>query len=160
MQTKIETYALTVAVIACEIMVLAGIVDLDSVAVDGAKPTYARLTYSFFHASFLHTAANLWVLWSFVRTYKTQRWEMAVAWLIAVTIPPIVMPKPTVGLSAFLFALFGITAYKVVRKSIYLAFLAVVAAVGFALPNTAATVHAYCLAAGLVVAVLNTPYER
>lgn len=117
-----------------------------------------RLGYSFFHASFIHAAVNAWCFISILFLYKVTWWRMATAYIIAVTVPDVVLSSvPTVGLSAVCFALFGSIAFQVKRKLYYNGCMALYIALGFLFPLVNGWLHLYSYVAGLFVGFLTMP---
>jgi membrane associated rhomboid family serine protease len=127
----------------------------------------ARLLYPFFHANLLHLAINLYVLLSFVFLGRISLCRLCAAYLVAVSVPigllaslfPIA-DKPIVGLSGVLFYLSGVVSFEVPDKSLYQLTIWINILVGLVLPATSVTVHLYCFVVGIIVAVLNRPFER
>lgn len=117
-----------------------------------------RLGYSFFHASLLHAAINAWCFISILFIYDVTWWRIAVAYLIAVSAPDVVLSStPTVGLSAVCFALLGSIAFQVKRKLYYNGCMALYIVLGFLFPLVNGWLHLYSYVAGLLVGSLNMP---
>ena len=68
-------------------------------------PILHRLAYSFCHANLFHLAINLFVLWG-IRGKLCVVAPLAIAFLASLL--PMCVTEPTMGLSGFLFAWFGI----------------------------------------------------
>lgn len=129
-----------------------GIDDWHSVGVYSGCGITQRLAYSFFHASLMHAAFNLWCLLSFVFVTRISWPWFAVAFVIAVAAPDWCMAQvPTVGISAVGFALAGLIAHKVLQPTKYIAMCAATIIVSAALPGISAGIHLYSYAAGLLV---------
>lgn len=115
----------------------------------------ARLSYPMFHVNLLHAFCNAWCLVSLVFLYDLHFRKVLTSYLIAVTIPSLVLtPTPVVGMSGMCFALMGLTVFIVRRKVMLMGWISFFLAVGFFLPNIAAMVHVYCFAVGLAVGAL------
>ncbi len=69
---------------------------------------WSRLTYSFRHANILHAGINVFVFYQIVRNFRISAARLAVAYLIAVLVPPMFITAPAVGLSVIIYALFGL----------------------------------------------------
>ena len=114
-----------------------------------------RLTYPIFHAGFLHAFCNAWCLISLVFLYDLPWHKTALAFAIAISIPPCFLTTtPVVGMSGACFALMGLTVYVVRRKAMLMSWIALFLLLGFLFPNVAAWVHVYCYAVGLAVGAL------
>lgn len=111
------------------------------------SPLVCHLVYSFFHANIFHLAINLMVLWSI-----KNRISVLPAFVIAVlaSFLPTWVNEPTMGLSGFLFAVFGIMwggvgrlkdAAKTVMPFILLTMF---------FPNINALLHLYCFWLGYI----------
>ena len=136
---------------------------------------FARLFYSFFHASFIHALLNCWSMLAIVFYFDVSVANIALAYAIAVSFPvdtvsdyTVIADEPTVGLSALCFALVGMVALKVKGKWLYnlciIAYILLGVAVSFvgslfgvnmAMPNF--IIHLYCYLIGLFIAFLNMP---
>ena len=97
---------------------------LSSVALSQDCTILARLSYPFFHASFLHAILNCWVLLCIVFYYNIGIGSILLSYLVAITVPCSVYDyaiatTPTVGLSAVVFCLLGMTPWTVRRKLYY-----------------------------------------
>lgn len=120
-----------------------------------------RLLYSFFHANIFHTIINLWCWLSIVFYYEPSWIRMVYAYAIAVLAPSFTLATtPTIGLSAFLFALLGFTFYDVQRKLYYTYWMAFYIIVGLLIPNINGLIHLYSYLAGLMVGLFTTPLCR
>lgn len=157
MQTKTATYILILVFILCETMRLCGAVPVQDIALYAGTPIWHRFSYLFFHANIFHCTLNAWVLIQLVRTYRTPLWELATAFLIAFSLPAFCLNGQIVGASGAIFALAGITTYRVLRKRFYLACMLSAVLFGFLIPGVAGLVHLYCFTVGLLVALLNWP---
>lgn len=117
-----------------------------------------RLSYSFVHASLLHAMLNAWCLISIVFIYKVSFSYLIMAYIIAVIAPDIVLlPNPTVGLSAVCFALLGLIAFRVENKLRYNAYMVLYIAAGFVFPLINGWLHLYSYIAGMFISLLNMP---
>ena len=117
-----------------------------------------RLSYSFFHVSFLHAAVNAWCFVSILFLYNVNYWRILTAYLIAVAAPDFVLSvTPTVGLSAVCFALLGSISFEVKRKVYYNGCMALYIAAGFLFPLVNGWLHLYSYVAGLIVGFLTMP---
>lgn len=111
-----------------------------------------RLSYPLFHVNLLHAFCNAWCLISLVFLYDLPWWKVALAFLIAVTLPHFALSAtPVVGMSGACFALMGLTIPVVRRKVMLIGWIALFLAIGFLFPNVAAWVHVYCFLVGLAV---------
>lgn len=119
-----------------------------------------RLVYHFFHVGFFHALTNSIALLSISFSRKLYCWQLIAAYAIAITIPQLCLyDKPTVGLSAIIYALFGIISLSSRRKVIYNIFVVVCISIGFLFPYSNALIHLYCYIGGFVVSVLTTPIK-
>lgn len=117
-----------------------------------------RLGYSFFHASFLHAALNVWCFLSVLFLYNVSWRRLAVAYIIAATVPDFCLSAvPTVGLSAVCFALLGSIAFQVRRRLYYNGCMALYISLGFLFPLINGWIHLYSYVAGLLVGLLTMP---
>lgn len=117
-----------------------------------------RLGYSFFHASLLHATINAWCFLSILFLYNVTWWHMSVAYAIAAAAPDFILSTtPTVGLSAVCFAMLGMIAFQVKRKTYYHGCMALYIAIGFIFPLVNGWLHFYSYVAGLLVGFLNMP---
>ena len=135
--------------------------DLRSVGVSTSSGVTQRLIYHFFHANVFHALANAWCLISIARFYDITVRDIIIAYIIAVAVPPVVLSEqPTVGLSAFCFALMGIYAPRVARKAYYHKWMAVFIAAGFILPAVNALIHLYAYLAGVAAGYIRFHVRR
>ena len=155
---KIEkTAGLLIAVYAL-VSALIYVPDWNLVGVTANCGILQRLGYSFFHASIFHALINAWCFISILFIYDITWWRIAVAYLIAVAAPDVVLSStPTVGLSAVCFALLGSIAFMVKRKLYYNGCMALYIALGFMFPLVNGWLHIYSYVAGLLVGFLNMP---
>lgn len=132
--------------------------DWESVGVSCECGILQRLSYSFFHASFIHAVVNIWCFLSILFLYEVTWWRLATAFMIAIAVPGFVLSSvPTVGLSAVCFALLGSIAFQVKRKLYYNGCMALYIALGFFFPLVNGWLHLYSYVAGLFVGFLNMP---
>ena len=108
---------------------------------------FQRLSFHFFHASFLHAALNAWVLLSVVFLFDISIYPIITAFIIA----------PTIGLSGVCYALMGRIAFMVAKKWEYQGWMAFYIGVGFLFPNMNGWIHLYCYLVGMLVGFLNKP---
>lgn len=143
-------------------------IDSEAVGIMQGATFCNRLTYSFFHASFLHAFMNVWCLLSIVFIYPISIWALLIAFGIAASFPvdtlcslsPIFsFTIPTIGLSGVCFALMGRISFMVRRKWYYQGWLAFYLALGFLFPNTNGWLHLYCYLMGMLVGFLNKPLK-
>lgn len=125
-----------------------------------------RLTYSFFHVSFLHAFMNIWCMLSVAFTFPISIWSLLMAFAVAASFPVDMLcdispmfafAVPTVGLSGVCFALMGRISFMVRRKWYYQAWLAFYLLLGFIFPNTNGWLHLYCYLMGMAIGFLNKP---
>lgn len=123
-----------------------------------------RLSYTLFHVNILHAFCNAWCLVSLVFLYDLPWWKTALAFLVAVSIPPLaplLTATPVVGMSGACFALMGLTVPVVRRKAMLLGWINLFLVLGFLFPNVAAWVHVYCFTVGLLAGLLiHAPWPR
>lgn len=112
----------------------------------------SRFSYPLFHVNLLHAFCNAWCLISLVFLYDLPWWKIALAYIIAVSIPVWFLPAaPVVGMSGVCFALMGLCLPIVQRKLYFSAWVALFLALGIILPGVAWTVHLYCYVIGVLV---------
>ena len=117
-----------------------------------------RLTYSFFHASFVHALINVWCFLSVVFLYKPKFNMLLLAFAITMAAPDFVLSDtPTVGLSAVCYAMLGCMSFSVSRIGYYQFCMAAYIGIGFLLPGINAWIHLYAYIAGMIVSLLNMP---
>lgn len=116
-----------------------------------------RLAYPFLHANILHAALNCWCLLSLVFLYDLGLWYLVLGYLAAVSVPALLVPGLTLGLSGVCFFLIGRCAFLVTRRLYYNFWAVAFMVLGFAFPNCAAWLHVYCYALGFLVGWLNSP---
>ena len=139
-------------------------IDVDKVGICVDSSVYARLFYSFFHASIFHALANSWCLLSLVFMYDVPMWKLVLAYIISVTFPvnsisciDTALYVPTVGLSAICFAVMGLLAFSVKRKLYFMIWVSVFVCIGLVLPKVNGIIHLYCYIVGAVFGFLNMP---
>lgn len=156
---------------------------VDKIAIAPHCPLYARLCYSFFHASLVHCLVNCWCLLSVVFIYRISLWSLLVAYVTAVLYPVDTLAAvansslttfhsslltPTIGLSGVCFCLLGQISFRVKRKLYYhfciLSFIAfgyiipwASSACGYAVATPNNLLHIYSYVVGLLVGFLNSP---
>jgi len=134
--------------------------DWESVGVSYGCGILQRFSYSFFHASFIHAVINIWCFLSILFLYEVTRWQIVIAYIIAVIAPGFALTSvPTVGLSAVCYAMFGLIAFQVKRKLYYNVCMALYIALGFFFPLVNGWLHLYSYVAGLFVGFLNMPIQ-
>lgn len=159
---------------AASLMLAAGVILLYFLGLDAEKyglcvgaTLFQRLSFHFFHASFLHAALNAWVLLSVAFLFDISIYPIITAFVIASAFPinflHDLMPcaetllLPTIGLSGVCYALMGRIAFMVAKKWEYQGWMAFYIGVGFLFPNMNGWIHLYCYLVGLVVGFLNKP---
>ena len=132
-------------------------VPLEKVGISAGCPFWARLTYPFFHANFLHFVINCWALLSVVFVYDISPGRMLACYLASTLFPVNLLDitVPTVGCSGVLYALFGSLSFSVQRKWTWQAWWIGFIVVGFFIGGVNSWVHSWCYALGFVVALLN-----
>lgn len=177
-ETQITALILTVICILTSVMTSAlGSLPVEHIALSPDCTLFARLAYSFFHASVFHAFINCWCLLSIVYIYDVSPTHLLIAFLAAITAPigfldsvscGFLTGTYTVGLSAVVFTLLGIVSFQTKRKLYFHTWVASFIAVGFLLPYlcsvcgiTIATpnnfLHIYSYVVGLLVGFLNSP---
>jgi len=102
------------------------------------------------HTSLLHAALNVWCLWVLVFYYGIGSLRIALAYIIAVCEPSLLLPsEPTIGLSGVCFALLGMNTFHVKRKLYWSKWMFFYLVVGFFLPCVSGGVHLWCFSIGL-----------
>jgi len=124
----------------------------------------ARVSYPIFHVNLLHAFCNAWCLISLVFLYDLPWWKLALAFFIAISIPPLPLlltSTPIVGMSGACFALMGLVVPIVRSKVMLLGWINLFLALGFLFPNVAAWVHVYCFVVGLLAGlIIHAPWPR
>lgn len=119
----------------------------------------SRFSYPLFHVNLLHALCNAWCLISLVFLYDLPWWKIALAFIIAISIPSFMLTAtPVVGMSGVCFALMGLSVPIVHRKAMLLGWISLFLVVGFFFPNVAAWLHVYCFVTGLLVGLLLSPW--
>ena len=110
------------------------------------SPTINHIIYSVYHANIFHLLINLIVLWNI-----KNRIDMLHSFLVAIiaSFLPMYVNQPSMGLSGFLFAAFGIMwgntgRFKEAAKKVMPFIL-----VTMLLPNINGLLHLYCFCTGL-----------
>lgn len=117
-----------------------------------------RLSYSFFHASFIHALINIWCFLSVIFLYNLSWHRLLVSYIIAAAAPDFVLPPvPTVGLSALCYALLGLVMFQVKRKLYFNIIVVIYISIGFLFPLVSAWLHLYSYIAGLFVGAITYP---
>lgn len=162
-QRKIEKTA-ALAIVAVSAAMLFVRCSWDEVGIYAGCGIEGRMIYPLFHVNPVHFALNAWCLLSIVFYYDTSWIRMLLAYAISASVPADTifalfgrMGTPTVGLSGFVFALFGMTSFDVIRKLYYQAWMCFYLIAGFILPNSNGWIHLYCYAVGFAIALLNKP---
>lgn len=123
-------------------------------------PLYGRLLYPFFHANVLHLALNTLTFLSLIFLYDISMRDMLTAYIIAVTVPGILLTTPVVGLSGLIYALLASISFKVRQRLQLQLSVAFCLAFSLLLPLSATSVHLYCYLVGFILALLNKPIRR
>lgn len=114
-----------------------------------------RVTYPLFHVNLLHAFCNAWCLISLVFLYDLPWWKVALAFIIAVSVPGLLLTEtPVVGMSGACFALMGLVVPIVRSKMMLLGWISLFLVIGFMFPNVAAWVHVYCFTVGLLAGLI------
>lgn len=111
-------------------------------------PWQNHLIYSFFHANIFHLAINLIVLWS-IRNKLQPLQALAIA--IFASYLPMYVSEPTMGLSGFLFASFGLMWGKTGRWLDAIKKAMPFIGCTMLLPNVNGLLHLYAFCIGFVV---------
>ena len=99
--------------------------------------------YHFFHANVIHAAVNLYVFHQVVRYLHPSIRQMATAFAIATFIPPILLSTPIIGLSAFIYSLFGLALPIIQQKRKYVLYIVFFIFLQAFLPAIAWHIHLY-----------------
>lgn len=113
----------------------------------GDSDVLPHLTYTFLHANVWHLFCNLLVLWSIrsrIESVGSFVIAFAASWL------PMYVVGPTVGLSGWLFAAFGIMWGRAGRLAECLRIGLPFIVLTMLLPNVNGTLHLYCYLTGFV----------
>ncbi len=120
-----------------------------------------RLVFHFFHAGIFHALANAWCVISVIRADIISVRDIITAYAIATLAPTIVLQQqPTVGLSAFCFALMGLISAKVQRKAFFHKCVLAFIAAGFIIPSVNAAIHLYAYAAACATAYITAAIRK
>lgn len=114
-------------------------------------PIFNRLAYSFCHANVWHLAVNLFVLWSIQgKLYIIA--PLAIA--VYSSLLPMYVTAPTMGLSGFLFAWFGIAWGKALKP--WSGFIAVLPylCITMLISNVNGLLHLYAFLIGLILSYI------
>lgn len=123
---------------------------------NSSSPSYARWTYQFFHASWLHVLLNSWSFISAVFLFDLSFNRILIAYIISSCMPS---PElPTIGFSGVCFALFGMASFLSSRKIEFNFWILIYILVGCFF-NANVLLHLYCYLAGLLVGWLNSPVK-
>ena len=148
---------------------LAGGIDLGRYSLVRGCSLMSRMSYHFLHTSMLHAVLNCWCLLSVVFVYRVPIYYLALAFVIATTIPSFLLSHcPTVGLSGVCFALIGMIVFQTKRRWVFhlwvLLFVlltslmcSVMSAMGVGIVRANNVLHVYCYVVGLVISYLNSP---
>ncbi len=153
-----ETYAKGSALLIATLCIVLCFFDIpaSSVGIYNGAPLTGVLLYSLFHVNFFHAVLNAWALLCMVFYYKAPLWQLVVAYLIAVSFATTTIPCPlTIGMSGVVFALFGMTSFRVIRFVYWQVSMALTIALGFIIPNMNGYLHLYCYAVGVAVGYLH-----
>lgn len=125
---------------------------LTSFALSPSAPVWRRLVFHFASGNVFHAFACCWCLALLVFYYRVPLRHLAAAYLIACLCPlALTGGRPVVGLSAFCFALIGLTTVRVIRKRLWIGYAFAIVLLGFFLPAVAAAVHLYALVSGMIL---------
>lgn len=116
------------------------------------------LSYSFFHAGWLHLAINCIAIWGlFAPKTKTSPSQALIAYTIAILVYPLSI-RPVIGFSNILYALIGLRTpplkNKWWRSPAVITFLVITTAMVF-IPQFSATTHIAAFILGCLAAVVN-----
>lgn len=117
-------------------------------ASDHSSPLLTHFIYMFEHVNVWHFLCNMIVLWSVNGRMET--WKAILIAVVASYIPTW-YDKPTLGLSGFLFALFGIMWGRVGRFKDCMKKGLPVIALTIAMPGVNGLIHLYCYVIGYIV---------
>lgn len=132
--------------------------DWHSLGIYAHCPLVQRLIYSFFHASWFHVLVNAWCLVAIAFVYDISITNLALSFIIAFTVPSLLLSSvPTVGLSAVLYALCGLSSARAKNKLLFHAWFIAFIAIGFVFRSTNGMIHLYAYAVGCIVGLLTTP---
>lgn len=147
------------------ILSLVYIPDWQAVGIFRGASLMQRLSFSFFHASFLHALLNVWCFLSIVYLTRLSWPSFAVAFVIAVCAPSFLLPSevPVVGLSLVCFALLGRVGATLRRPRqifTYHGSAVFYLGAGFFFPSAAGLLHLYAYVAGLLAGLFVAPFPR
>lgn len=117
-------------------------------ASDRYSPLSAHFLYMFEHVNVWHFLCNMIVLWSVNGRMET--WK-AILIAVAASYMPTWYDKPTLGLSGFLFAVFGIMWGRVGRFKDCMKRGLPVIILTIAMPGVNGLIHLYCYVTGYIV---------
>lgn len=176
---KTKTATLILTLICIVISIVCYLLDgysIEALAIHKGCSVFARLAYSFVHASLPHALINCWCLLSIVFIYDVPFAYIILAYIIAVTYPAhlfdcFIISSPTVGLSAVCFALMGMVSFQTRRKLYFHSWVVSFIIIGYALPHLCSlcglivaapntVLHIYSYVAGLIVGFLNSPVRH
>lgn len=157
-KTKTFTLFLTVAILIIAIFAPcnSGIASSSLATLHPGCSCIDRLLYPFFHASFFHAALNCWCLLSLVFAYHISIHMLALAFVVASSVPSIIIGGPTVGLSGICFFLMGRCSFLAQRTLLYHFYCIFYLAIGFLFPACAASLHLYSYICGFFIGWLNS----
>lgn len=127
-------------------------------------PWWHHLTYHHFHASVFHLLCNLWAFLTIVFYMNPSITRVIGAFLLASTFPASWLGDSSViGLSGTIYVLCGMYSLSspTLRGRVrYNTFMLVFITAGLVFPSVCVSIHLYCYALGLVIAVLNYPFFK
>lgn len=132
---------LTAICLACQMVAEMNILDQSS-------PLFVHFLYMFVHVNVWHFVCNIIVLWSIKGHMETCK---AILIALAASYIPTWYNNPTLGLSGFLFAVFGIMWGRVGCLKDCMKKGMPVIALTIALPSVNGLLHLYCYAIGYIV---------
>lgn len=152
-------------ILAVGIMIISTLpISVADVGLFAGCPLSNRLTYPFFHTSFIHAAINSWCLLTIVFLYETPLLTFIAAYIISASFPVGALSFlynsqcPTIGLSGMCYVLLGSISLSVGNAKQYWFMIASVIGIGFLFPEAVNSwLHTYCYLSGVLIAILNKP---
>lgn len=135
--------------------------DISRYGVGIGSPAWTRLTYSFFHASWLHLLINIYVLLTLGFALDLRMGELVISYVLACAVPSFCIGVlPTVGLSGMIYAMLGMRTMRNSNPGSVILNVVLITAASIFLSHIAWRLHAYCYCSGLLISVLSTPLWR
>ena len=145
-------------------------VPADSIGLSISSPWHNRITFNFFHASFIHGFMNVWCLLALLFYYDLPLRSIIAGFLISATFPiawcyqylPMTeaLTIPTIGLSGVCFYLIGRASFIVQRKIYFQCWVWTSLIIGFVFAKYMnGHIHLYCYAIGVIVSYFNKPIK-